>query len=94
MGLIIPFTNLKINLEGEESMQLRMDPSLFWEDEELPDFCLEDKFNAEFSNSFVWLTSKGLRTSLHSDEDDGLLLHLNGRKRAKDSQTYASQHGK
>mmetsp|Transcript_20406 Transcript_20406/g.40133 ORF Transcript_20406/g.40133 Transcript_20406/m.40133 type:complete len:271 (-) Transcript_20406:1658-2470(-) len=68
-------------------MQLRLDPALFWRvHERLPDFFYESQdsheaFQVAFENSFVWVTTPGLRTSLHSDEDAGILFHLSGHKR-------------
>mmetsp|Transcript_25450 Transcript_25450/g.41049 ORF Transcript_25450/g.41049 Transcript_25450/m.41049 type:complete len:158 (+) Transcript_25450:60-533(+) len=51
---------------GNVPMQTRLDPSLFWqEDEELPAFMYNSRMRVLFDNSFVWLTTPGLRTSLH-----------------------------
>ncbi|GBG24085.1 Glutathione S-transferase DHAR2 [Hondaea fermentalgiana] len=86
---------LKRLYQGQEKLQLRLDPAVFWREHEvLPDLFYAgqnpDAFDAleetaaidvAFDNSFVWVTSPGLRTSLHSDEDDGFLFHLAGRKR-------------
>ena len=62
-------------------LQCRLDPSLFWQaQEQLPEPLAASQIDIVFDNSFVWVTSGGLRTSLHSDESDGFLLHLSGKK--------------
>jgi hypothetical protein len=49
-----------------EPLQCRLDPSLFWQDhEELPALLRDRRVRVHLDNSFVWLTSPGLRTSLH-----------------------------
>jgi hypothetical protein len=49
-----------------EPLQCRLDPSLFWQEhEELPEFLHDRRVQVHLDNSFVWVTSPGLRTSLH-----------------------------
>ncbi len=49
-----------------EPLQCRLDPSLFWQQhEELPAFLHDKRVQVHLDNSFVWVTSPGLRTSLH-----------------------------
>mmetsp|Transcript_14484 Transcript_14484/g.16429 ORF Transcript_14484/g.16429 Transcript_14484/m.16429 type:complete len:252 (+) Transcript_14484:429-1184(+) len=65
----------------KDNIQARLEPSLFWrEHESLPNILQSRRSQILYQNSLLFLTSPGLRTPLHSDEDNGLLMHLSGRK--------------
>ncbi len=66
-------------LQGILRAQVRGEPSHFIAFNQLPK--LVQSLKIVENNSVVFITSKGLRTSLHSDVDHSMLLHVGGRKR-------------
>lgn len=59
---------LQATSTGLTPMQYRLDPGIFWEpsdNDALPELLQDDRFDILYDNSFVWVTSASLRTSLH-----------------------------
>lgn len=50
-----------------QGCQCRLDPAVFWDPDvdNLPIMLQDERFEIVYDNSFVWITSKSLRTSLH-----------------------------
>jgi len=65
------FVQLSRGNDGsQQGCQCRLDPAVFWDParDELPAMLQDDRFEIVYDNSFVWITSQSLRTSLHVSE--------------------------
>jgi ribosomal protein L16 Arg81 hydroxylase len=69
----------KIVHNKEELLQLRLEPIYLLEQEKIPKFL--NNFQISDEDSVIFITSNNLRTSLHSDTKNNLLIHLFGQKR-------------
>jgi len=57
---------IRMSRNDMHGCQCRLDPAVFWEPvDELPSMLRDDRFQIVYDNSFVWITSKSIRTSLH-----------------------------
>jgi len=81
-------TNVRNALEEMLSLpprlcQMRVNPALFWREHELlPEIMQSAEFVIDLEESFLLVTAGGLRTPMHSDEQDSFLFHLSGAKKA------------